>query len=205
MAELAAYIVIGAGFAALFVMAAEIAITLFFALSAWHFSQEHSGFGRVTRLAIAALAVGGSALFRPETTAWVIATLVGSTVPDALMMALAVVGGAGSIFAGISVVQRDTGWQHAAVCLLAAILFDPVLAVAYIFLIGHAWPIQRAQILRYGLMPTVRAVCWPTLAAAAGAVVLMATVIAGIVPLAFAVALAIGMAVPHMLVERIEP
>jgi len=200
----AAYLVTGAAVAGLFLFAPLAGLALFLALSAWHFARSDCAFAPVTRYAIAGLAVGGSALFRPGETGDVFAVIVGVEVPTLVVRILALLGLAGTAAAGWALLKGLRGFGHAVIALAATVFFNPVLAVGLIFLTAHAIPVQQRQIANYGRRTVWRAVALPTLIATLGALLIAALVWAGILELPIAIALAFGMTTPHMLTERLE-
>ena len=200
----AAYLVTGAAVAALFLFAPLAGLALFLALSAWHFARSDCAFDPLTRYAIAGLAVGGSALFRPGETAEVFAVIVSGEVPALVIRVLALLGVAGTGGAAWALVKGLRGFGHAVIALAATVLFNPVLAVGLIFLTAHAIPVQQRQIANYGRSTVWRAVALPTLIATLGALGIAALVWTGHLALSIAIALAFGMATPHMLTERLE-
>ena len=157
----AAYLVTGAAVAALFLFAPLAGLALFLALSAWHFARSDCAFDPLTRYAIAGLAVGGSALFRPGETGEVFAVIVGGDVPVLVIRVLALLGIAGTGAAAWALVRGLRGFGHAVIALAATVLFNPVLAVGLIFLTAHAIPVQQRQIANYGRGTVWRAVALP--------------------------------------------
>ena len=199
-----AYLVIGAAIAGLFLVAPLAGLVLFLALSAWHFARSDFTFAPLTRFAIAGLAVGGSALFRQNETAAVFAFLIGGDVPSSIIRLLALIGGLGAGCALLALFKSNRGFGHAIIALLAAVLLQPVLAVGLIFLVTHAIPVQQRQLTAYGRRAVIDAVLLPSAAAIIGAVVVAVLVTQDLLALPVAVALAFGMATPHMLTERLE-
>ena len=200
----AAYLIIGGAVAGLFLIVPLCGVALFFGLSAWHFFRSERRFAPYSRVAIAGLAVGGSALFRPDETTAVLSFVTGSTIPDLFSRVLAIVGATGASSGLIAVVKRSSGSGHAVVALLATAMLQPVLAVGLVFLIAHAIPVQERQINAYGAARVARAVALPTALASVGAIVIALAVTNGLIEPYLAVALAFGMATPHMLTERLE-
>ena len=203
-AQAAAYIVVGIAVAGLFLALPLAGLVLFLALSAWHFARSDCRMGQAARLAIAALAIGGSALFQPQTTAQVFTAAMGEPAPVLLVRLLALAGVAGAGAALYALFRNQRGCGEAMLALGATALLHPVLAVGLVFLLGHALPIQRRQLRRYGSAAVTRAVLWPTLLAIAGAALLAAGVLSGWLALPVAAALAFGLATPHMLTDRLE-
>ena len=199
-----AYLLTGAAVAALFLAAPLAGLALFLALSAWHFARSDCAFAPVTRYAIAGLAVGGSALFRPDATDAIFATIIGESVPVNALRLLALLGLGGAACALYALLRGAKGFGHAVVALAATIAFDPVLAVGLIFLIAHAVPVQQRQIAAHGKAAVWRAVALPTAIALLGAAAIAAFVLTGHLALPIAIALAFGMATPHMLTEQLE-
>ena len=202
--HVAAYVLVGFAVAALFLAVPLAGLALFLALSAWHFARSDIAMAPLTRLAIAGLATGGSALLRHDSTETVFSQVLGYRSPPFLTDILALVGLVAVGAALFAVIRGRRGSGHAVVALFACAAFHPVLAVGVIFLTAHAIPIQQRQIARYGQAAVWRAVGWPTLLAAVGAILLALGVLHGLIALSLAVALAFGMATPHMLTERLE-
>lgn len=199
-----AYLLIGAAIAGVFLAAPLLGLALFFALSAWHFSRSDCHLHKLTRNAIAGLAVGGSALFRPEETAQVLSFVIGDDVPRNFLRFLALCGVVGTGFAVYAAVKGRRGFGHAVVAGLAVALLHPVLAVGLIFLTAHAIPVQERQIAAYGTPRVLRAIALPTLIASVGAIALAWGTVSGLVPMSLAIAMSFGLATPHMLTERLE-
>jgi len=200
----AAYVVIGAAVAGLFLVEPLGGLALFFALSAWHFSRSDCRFDQTTRIAIAGLAIGGSALFRANETAAVLSFVTGEDLPTNFLRFLALAGIVGAGFALYAFINGRRGFGHAVVAGLSTAFLQPVLAVGLIFLIAHALPVQERQIATYGRKRVLRAVALPTAIATFGAAAVAIAVAVGALPTQVAVALAFGMATPHMLTERLE-
>ena len=203
-ALVAAYVVVGAAIAALFVASPLAGLALFLVLSAWHFARSDIAMDPLSRYAIAALASGGSALFWHHTTEDVFGVIVGAPPPGLFTDLLLLVGVAGTGAAAWALIKGRAGSGHAVIAVLACAAFHPVLAVGLIFLTAHAIPIQQRQIARYGLGAVLRAVAWPTVIATVGAVAIAVAVLQGWLVLPLALAFAFGMATPHMLTERLE-
>lgn len=199
-----AYIVAGSAVAAIFLLAPTAGITLFLALSAWHFARSDSAMHQTVRLAIAGLAIGGSALFRLDETAAVFIAIAGGPVTPLLAGVAAMLGAAGVGAAVWALARARRGAAHAIVALLATAFLQPVLAVGVIFLTAHAIPVQQRQIRRYGSAAVWHAVAVPTVIASLGAAAIAYAVWAGLMALPLAAALAFGLATPHMLTERLE-
>ncbi|MDP4574346.1 Brp/Blh family beta-carotene 15,15'-dioxygenase [Qipengyuania sp. G39] len=200
----AAYVVTGLAIAALYLAWPVLGLSIFLAFSAWHFARSDSGMDLLPRLAIAGLAVGGSALLRPETTATVFTAALGEAPPALLLLLLAVVGCAALLAAGGSIILRYAGAASAGLAALACLLFHPVLAVGLIFFGMHALPVQQRQVARYGPTQVIKAIALPTAVATLAAAAIALAVWSGWLALELAVALAFGMATPHMLTERLE-
>ena len=109
------------------------------------------------------------------------------------------------VIAGMSaILLARRGWALVALSLFAVAIFDPVLAVGCLFFIAHALPLQKRQIRRYGIKNVLRSAGWFTLVAAIGGIVGCWAVVQGLLELPLAVAIALGMATPHMLTEQLE-
>ena len=199
-----AYVVVGLAVAGLVLVAPLAGLTIFFALSAWHFARSDCDLAPQTRYAIAGLAVGGSAVFRMDETQTILAAGLGQDIPGLFMQLLAIPGVLGAGFALYAFFTAKRGAGHAIVALLAMVLLQPVLAVGLTFLIAHAIPIQQRQIRNYGMGTVFRAVALPAGIATLGATALAALVVSQTLALTVAVALALGLATPHMLTERLE-
>ncbi|NVD44964.1 Brp/Blh family beta-carotene 15,15'-dioxygenase [Qipengyuania atrilutea] len=202
--QAAAYLVVGAAVAGLFLAEPLAGLALFLALSAWHFARSDCAMGPLARGAIAALATGGSALFRPRETTEVFEAVIAHSVPGIFMDLVALAGIAGCVLVVISLVRNERGCGEALIALAATALLSPVLAVGLIFLVGHAIPIQRRQIAAYGQRTVWKAVALPTLIAFAGGAGLAVLTATCRLELELAAALAFGLATPHMLTERLE-
>ena len=202
--HVAGYLVVGAAIAALFLAAPLAGLVLFLALSAWHFARSDCAFSATSRLAIAALATGGSALFQRRETTAIFEQITAGSVPSELVVAFSVAGGVGVALAILALIRGESGSGHAVLSLGAVALFDPVLAVGLIFVLAHAVPVQQRQIASYGVPAIMRAVALPTGIAIDGAATIVALVANGLLAMQIAVALAFGMATPHMLTERLE-
>lgn len=200
----AAYLLSGAALAALFLAAPLAALAVFLLLSAWHVGRSETG-GSASDWATAALLIGGSALFRSGDTADTFAMLTGQAIPAAFMAALGMIGAIGCVLAMVAAWRRECEWPLVAGCLMAALVFHPVLAAGLIFLIAHAAPVQRRQITEYGVAETWAAIRWPLALAAIGSIALAIAALQGLLALPVLAALAFGIATPHMLAERIEP
>ncbi len=142
-ALVAAYMVTGSAIPALYLAWPVLGLSTFLAFSAWHFARSDSGMDLLPRLAIAGLAVGGSALLRPHTTASVFTAALGEAPPTLLLLLLAVGGGAALLAAATSMALRHAGAKSAGLAALACLLFHPVLAVGLIFFGMHALPVQK--------------------------------------------------------------
>ena len=199
-----AYLASGAAVAGLFLFNPLAGLVLFLALSAWHFAVSECGMAKLSRRAVALLAVGGSAFFRPNDTAAIFALVTGGPVPSAVMTILSATGTAGAVLAVCATARGSTGYGHALMAFAATLVFAPVLAVGLVFLLAHALPVQLRQIAAYGSTAVWRAVALPTSVAVVGAAGLAAMVAYGWIGLPLAAAIAFGMATPHMLTDRID-
>lgn len=197
----AAYIAVAAAVAALYLAAPLAGLVGFLAISGWHFATSRCGFDPAAQGAIAACALGGSALFHGSPTAQVFASITGGPVPDLLIGGLAAVGVAGVAAAGYAAVRGMRGAWHAILAVMAVLLAEPVLAVALIFFVAHALPVQQVQVARYGFADVLRAGLPTGLLALGGIAALGALAWSGVVALPFAAAIALGLATPHMLTE----
>ena len=199
-----AYVMVGLAVAGLVLVAPLLGLTIFFALSAWHFARSDCDLAPQTRYAIAGLSIGGSAAFRMDETGGILAAALGHEIPGLYMQLLAIPGVLGAGFALYAFFTGKRGAGHAIVALLAMVLLQPVLAVGLTFLIAHAIPIQQRQIRSYGVATVFRAVVVPAGIATVGAAALAGLVLSQTLALTVAVALALGLATPHMLTERLE-
>ena len=200
----AAYLLVGLAIAAGFLLAPLAGLSLFLALSAWHFARSDNRMAAEARFAIAGLATGGSALLRPDTTREVFSLVIGQEVPSAWFLLVTLAGVFGVIAALAASAKSRRGFGHALVALLSVALLHPVLAVGVIFLTAHAIPIQQRQIAEHGAPRVWQAVALPTAVATLGAVAIALAVWVGWLDLEVAIALAFGLATPHMLTERLE-
>ncbi len=197
------YVAFAAAIAALYLASPLLGLAAFLAISGWHFAISPADFDRASRYAIAGCAIGGSALFHPAPTAEVFAAITGLAIPGAAMQPLAIVGAGGVALAGLAAARRANGMWQAILAVLAVILLEPVLAVALIFFVAHALPVQREQIADHGLDRVLKAIAPTGIPALAGAIALIALAWLGYVALPLAAAIAIGVATPHMLTERL--
>ncbi len=200
----AAYLVAGTAVAGLLLVLPLAGLVLFLALSAWHFARSDVALAPITRYAIAGLAVGGSALFRQTETLAIFQFVTGDVVPSSFIRLLAVIGGGGTVCAAIALMKSKRGFGHAIVALATTVFLHPVLAVGLIFLVAHAIPVQQRQIAAYGKAAVIRAIAIPSVIATAGAALVAGLVATDVLALPVGVALAFGMATPHMLTERLE-
>ena len=200
-AHAAGYVAFAAGIAALYLAAPVAGLAAFLILSAWHFADGRCDFCPASRYAIAGVAIGGSALFMPTQTAAVFATITGQPVPDFLVQILAFAGMAGMACAAYAIVRRQSGAGYAIIAVLAAMLAGPVMAVALIFFVAHAAPVQRRQIARHGLKEVLSASLATGILALLGTLALVALAWSGMIAIPVAVAIAFGMATPHMLTD----
>ncbi|WP_162273601.1 Brp/Blh family beta-carotene 15,15'-dioxygenase [Aurantiacibacter gangjinensis] len=197
-----AYIVAGLAIAAFFAVMPLAGLTLFLALSTWHFARSDDAV-LWRGVAFAALATGGSMLFRFDETAAIFAALVGEQLPLPWLYAWAAVGVVGVACAAIRL------WKHPRdfpiwLTLGAVAFLHPVLAVGTAFLVGHALPLQREQIDRYGARAVAMAQAPTTILAIIGAAGVAAAWLNGWLPLTLMAAIAFGFTTPHMLAERLE-
>ena len=204
LAHAIAYVLVGAAVAGLFFVQPLSGLAVFFVLSAWHFARSDCRLALATRYAIAGLAVGGSALLHPQATLQVLSGAIGADVPNYFIRAMAILGMAGAAFALWALIKTKSGFGHAIVAFCAVLLLHPVLAVGLIFLTAHAIPVQQRQIAHYGSQAVMGAVAIPTALAILGAAAIAVGAALEVLPTYIAVALAVGMATPHMLTERLE-
>lgn len=197
----AGYVAFAAAIGGLYLAAPVAGLCAFLGLSAWHFASGRCKFGPTSRYAIAGLAIGGSALFFPTQTAGVFAAITGQPIPDYFMQMLALVGIGGTACAGFALARNENGAGHALLAALFAMLAEPVMAVALIFFVAHAAPVQRSQIERHGLRDVLNASLATGLIALAGGFVLVVLAWSGMIAIPVAVAIAFGMATPHMLAD----
>ena len=189
---------LGAGLlaAVAFLTAPVLTLALFLALSAWHFLHEPAAGAWLRRVAVACLAIGGSALWRPSETAAVFAALCGTAIPPGAMIALAVIGGAGLLAAlgRLAFHPRDVPlW----VMVASPALLHPVLATGMIFMLGHAGLVSSALIQQrsWGWLQVGAVVVGSTLLAA-GAVFAFPL---PTIYLPYAAAAALAIIIPHLL------
>ncbi|TCD02050.1 hypothetical protein EYB45_10230 [Erythrobacteraceae bacterium CFH 75059] len=180
-------------------LAPVMVLALFLLLSGWHFAADGAGQPWVRRLAIAGLAIGGSALLRPTETAAVFAALCGAPVPGVLVTVLAAAGAAAVLLA-LAALRRAPGDAALWAMLAAPALLHPVLATGVVFVLGHAGPVS-ARLLEKTPHP------WRIVAAvgAASALVAAGLVVAvpqANVPLPFLAAAGVGLILPHLLPLR---
>ncbi len=204
ISHIGAYLMAATALAALFLIMPLAGLLMFFALSAWHFARSDVSMADPVRWAIAALSIGGGVLFRPAETTQVLGALAGSEIPPGLAIILAIVGAAGTGLAIWAMLARLKGSGHAFFALAVTAICHPVLAVGCIFLLCHAVPVQTQQVHRYGLDAVRKAVVFPTIIAITGGAAIAVCVWSGWVSLQLASAMAIGVATPHMLTERLD-
>ena len=198
----AAYVAAGLAVAALFVAQPLAGLTLFLALSLWHFARSLNG-PALRGFAFAALATGGSMLFRYQETAAIFALITAAPLPTAWLTVWAVIGALGVAVAAVQLLRQPADavlW----LTLPAMAFLHPVLAVGTAFLVGHALPVQRDQGRRYGFRTILAAQGPTTLLALGGAAVLAALWVNDVLPIGLVAALAFGFATPHMLADRLE-
>ena len=200
-----AYVVVAAGVSALYLAAPLAGLTTFLLLSAWHFATSACSFDRFARYGIAGLVVGGSALFRPIETGDIFAAITAGEFPPVLLTAFAALGVGGALCAVIAAVQGRRGAAHALGALMATAVLAPPLAVGLVFFAAHAVPVQQRQVASHGQVAVLRAVAPAGMIALGGAAFLALGITVNLVPLTLAVALAFGLATPHMLSDRLEP
>ena len=200
-ATIAFYIATGAAFAALYLVLPLVGLAAFLSLSCWHFARSDTGMPLAANASIALLAIGGSALFQPVAVGVVFSAMIGSAAPAWFFTVLAVAGFTGCALALASLRATTVPLLAATACAL----LHPVLAVGTIFLAAHALPVQDGQARKQSWRDVVRAQAPATLAAMVGAALLLAVFLAGYMPLGWLVAAALGMALPHVLVDGLEP
>lgn len=193
------YLLAGAVVAAAFLAVPVAALGVFLGLSAWHFLHEPAAGRWLRRGAIAALAVGASALIRAGETQAVFSALCGSPVPAALMNALAAVGIAGYVLAALAL-ARKPGDLALWVMIASPVLFHPVLATGLIFMLGHAGPVTAAIMQQAGRG-------WQLGLALGGSSVLLAAMVVLVLPpplgwVPWFAAGALAVVVPHLLPSR---
>ena len=199
-ATIAFYLLTGAAFAALYLALPLVGLAAFLALSCWHFARSDTGLPPFANAAIALLSIGGSVLFQPAATAAIFAAMIGAALPHWFMLLLAIAGAAGVLLALASLRAATTPLIAIAACAL----LHPVLAVGAIFLAAHALPVQAAQARPSGWRAVLRAQAPATLAALVGSAALVALYVTGNVPLGWLIAAALGMAIPHVLIDGLE-
>ena len=199
-ATIAFYLVTGAAFAALYLALPLVGLAAFLALSCWHFARSDTGLPPISNAAIAVLSIGGTALFQPVATAAIFAAMIGAAPPHWFMFPLAIAGAGGVLLSLASLRASIIPLIAAAACALV----HPVLAVGAIFLAAHALPVQAAQARQSGWHAVLSAQAPATLAALVGSAALVALYLTGNVPLGWLVAAALGMALPHVLVDGLE-
>ena len=198
---IAFYVATGGAFAALYLALPLVGLAAFLSLSCWHFARSDTGISRPANVSVALLAIGGSALFQPVAVGLVFSAMMGSAAPTWFITILAVAGFTGCALA-LAFLRATTVPLLAAT---ACALLHPVLAVGAIFLAAHALPVQAAQARKQTWRNILRAQAPATLAAMGGAALLVALFLAGYLPLGWLVAAALGMALPHVLVDGLDP
>ena len=202
--RIAAYLIISAAIAALYLAQPLAGLALFLALSSWHFARGDKGAVSPIALSVALVAVGGSMLFQPHATGTVLSAITGVALPTAFTWVLAAVGLAGVALTLATVVKGYRGSAQAVAAVIAVTLLHPVLAVGVIFLTTHALPIQISQIEKYGTEAVWRAVALPSILAIVGTAALALAVVSGWLALPVVAAIAFALATPHMITERLE-
>ncbi|MEE4201480.1 Brp/Blh family beta-carotene 15,15'-dioxygenase [Erythrobacter sp.] len=201
--EATGYLVVAAAIAAFWLAAPLLGLALFLSLSAWHFAGEEAESPLATR-AIALIAVGGSALFQPEATRAVFADLTGAAIPPLFLWGVAAAGAVGVVMVLLTAVRREPPAILGVLALTAVAWLSPVLAVAFVFLALHALPVTSRLFDLYGVQSTFEASAPATLLALTGMGALALALGSGVLDSASAAALLIGLATPHMLVDRLE-
>ena len=204
LAHALGYVIVAGAVTGLFLILPIAGLSLFIGLSGWHFARSECGLSPINRYAIAGLAIGGSALFKPEATRSVFAEVIAAQMPSIYVSILAISGLLGAGFALWAVARRERGFGRSLLALGAVALMHPVLAVGLIFLTAHAIPVQQRQASSYGQDSVLSAVAIPTVLAVAGAAIMIWGVTADAITVPVAIALSMGMATPHMLTERLE-
>ena len=201
-----AYLLAGLAIAAVFVAWPLAGLTVFLLISAWHFARSGPG-AAAYRAGFAFTAIGGSALWNLTETAEAFRLVLGAEPPRAWMLTLAMLGAAGLVLASIAL-AHDRRWSLQNGVLLASLaamaLFHPILAVGLAFILGHALPVQREQLRRYGIKQALIAQAPATGLAVIAILAIIVLVIMGWLSVPIAAALAFGMAPPHMLAERLD-
>jgi len=200
----AGYVVAGALTFAAFLVTPLVALAAFLALSLWHFAMSDALGSRSANAAIAGLAVGGSALFRPDATGAMLGYVAGRPLPEAILDVLAVPGAAGAIMA-LALIARKPG-EHWPLSLAIAVVagVHPVLAVGAIFYLYHAARIQaRLEAARSTwIFPLI--LVGALSFALAGSQTLAAISSPGPAMIAIASAAAIAIIVPHLIEDLID-
>lgn len=202
--RIGAYVLVAASVGALYLVQPLVGLTLFFALSAWHFAREGEHGSAAGSWAVALLAIGGSMVFQPRATTSILSAATGTSVPELYAMVLAAVGALGVVLAIAAASRAQSRAFEALLAVAAVALLHPVLAVGIIFLGTHALPVQRSQIVRYGPQTVRDAVGITSIAAMIGAVVIAWAVIQGLIQIPVAAAVAFGLATPHMITDRLD-
>ncbi len=197
------YLAVSAAVAALWLAAPLLGLALFLALSAWHFAGEEAGHPLATR-AIALMAVGGSALFQPDATSMVFAEITGAAIPRLLLWGVAASGAVGVALALLAAIKRERSAVLGMVAVAAVALLSPVLAVAFVFFALHALPVTMRLSETYGVRRTIEASAPTTILAIAGLSAIALALSAGLLVPAIAAGMAVGLATPHMLIDRLE-
>ncbi len=199
-----AYLFAAAAVAAFWMVAPLSALALFLSLSLWHFTVSDTGEPGLARFSVAALAIGGSALFQPDATRAIFAAITGATIPAPFLAICAGVGVAG-LAAGFLAASRALGsGVMCLVCALATLILHPVLAVAFVFFALHALPVTARLCNDWGSRAFIRACAAPTVVAIVGVCAIGFAVTSGVVPVAIAAGIVAGLATPHMLTDRFD-
>ena len=137
--------VLAAGLAFWAFIAAPVAsLAVFLTASFVHFGTSDAGSpSGGSNWVIACLAIGGSALFQPETTRAMFGAITGSAIPD-LLMTLCAIGGALGSVAAIGLAVHEPKSHARLLGALGLVAFaHPVLAVGAVFFLFHASPVQH--------------------------------------------------------------
>ncbi len=175
------------------------ALAAFLLASAWHFTFDHSSGATLRRSAIALIAIGGSALFRPTETQAVFAALCGSAIPAPVMIVLAVCGVAGYAMTARVLLKRP---RDPALWLVAVspALFHPVLATGLVFWVGHAGPLTSRLARLRNWTPVTWLALGGAAVAATAAIILALPLAPAFLP--WYAAAAVGLIAPHLLPLR---
>lgn len=200
----AAYLLAAAFVLTMFLVAPIIALCGFLGLSLIHFASSDAHRDRLFNGAVGCLAVGGSALFQPSTTAAMFAAVAGQGLSPTLIGAIAIFGMAGVLLTLALSIENPRRYRALLLATGFVALLHPVLAVGAIFYLFHAAPIQRrAHLAPAPSLARYLVAAWAVLCVIGSGLALIAVTYAG-VSVGLASATAIALVTPHLLEDYID-